>query len=75
MRATFLQYRSPKEETPFAYHSTSLNDGRNLNRFEQEIASESKRGTFSSNDRFTYGSIYDLTMSRTRKNVGPGCYR
>ena len=75
MRATFLQYRSPKEETPFAYHSTNLNDGRNLNRFEQEMSSESKRGTFSINDRFNKGSIYDLTVNRTQGEVGPGSYR
>ena len=66
MRATFLQYRSPKEETPFAYHSTFLNNGKNLNKFEQEIASESKRGTFPADNRFAYGSIYDLTVNRTK---------
>ena len=36
--------------------------------------SESRRGTFSVKDRFTYGSIYTNVFS-TAEKIGPGTYR
>ena len=35
MRATQLNFRNPKEETPAAYFPKKTNDGRGLNRFEK----------------------------------------
>lgn len=74
MRATYLGFRSPKEETPFAYSTTQLADGKKLNRFEQCNLSESRKGTFPIKDRFTYGSIYTNVFS-TKPEIGPGIYR
>ena len=74
MRATFLQFRNPKEETPPAYFPQNLNNGRPINRFDYQNESESKRGTFGKNSRFDMGSIYKNVVDRTTKRVGPGAY-
>ena len=74
MRATYLNFRNPKEETPDAYHTTLSNDGRPLNIFEVNLQSESQRGTFALNNRFTNGSIYANVCSSPR-GVGPGAYK
>ena len=48
MRATFLQFRNPKEGTPIAnYYPFKDNYGLPLNRFEYMGQSESRKGTFS----------------------------
>jgi hypothetical protein len=52
MRATFLQFRNPKEETPSAYYPLKTNQGKPLNRFEYSNESESNIGTFGKNQRF-----------------------
>lgn len=52
MRATQLNFRNPKEETPAAYYPKKTNDGRGLNRFEKQTESESAKGTFSKDMRF-----------------------
>lgn len=49
MRATFLQFRNPKEETPSAYFPVNTNQGKPMNRFEYPNESESNAGTFSRN--------------------------
>ena len=74
MRATFLQYRNPKERTPCAYYPFKTNQGLPLNRFEYMSQSESRRGTFSQDHRFDHGSIYNIPRKRTQQNVGPGTY-
>ena len=74
MRATFLQFRNPKEETPPAYFPSNVNTGKPLNRFEGKIESESNEGTFSKLDRFSQGSIYKNVVDRTTNRVGPGAY-
>ena len=75
MRATYLHYRNPKEETPSAYYPKNTNYGRPLNRFEYQNESESKIGTFGKNDRFYQGSIYKNVVDRTQPVVGPGSYK
>lgn len=75
MRATYLQYRSPKEQTPCAYFPMNTNQGRPLNRFEYLSQSESRQGTFSKNGRFTQGSIYNDAFHRTGQKIGPGAYK
>lgn len=74
MRATFLQFRNPKEETPPAYYPQNVNNGKLLNRFEAKVESESNVGTFSKLSRFEQGSIYKNMVDRTTKRVGPGAY-
>ena len=75
MRATFLQFRNPKEETPSAYYPQKTNNGRPVNRFVNFAESESNQGTFSKNTRFNQGSIYKNVVDRTAKTVGPGAYK
>ena len=75
MRATYLQYRNPKESTPSAYYPLNTNQGKPLNRFEYLSQSESRRGTFSQGHRFLQGSIYHNVGARTSEVVGPGAYR
>ena len=74
MRATFLQYRNPKEQTPCAYYPFKTNLGLPLNRFEYMSQSESRSGTFSHDQRFDHGSIYNIPSKRTGTTVGPGTY-
>ena len=57
MRATFLQFRNPKEQTPPAYFPQNTNNGRPLNRFEYSNESESNCGTFGKNSRFDMRKI------------------
>ena len=45
-----------------------------LNRFEYFSQSESLTGSFSKNDRFDKGSIYDYPFRTTVRTVGPGRY-
>ena len=75
MRATYLQFRNPKEETPGAYFPQKTNYGRAVNRFDKFIESESNQGTFSKNTRFNQGSIYKNVVDRTAQSVGPGAYK
>ena len=65
MRATYLQYRCPKERTPAAYFPFKTNQGLPLNRFEYLSQSESIKGTFSQDNRFENGSIYNIPGKRT----------
>ena len=74
MRATFLQFRNPKEETPAPYFPKKTNCGKNMNKFEDQNESESVGGTFGKNKRFHMGSIYKDVVDRTTKKVGPGTY-
>jgi hypothetical protein len=63
MRATNLQYRSPREANLPYYQSIELNTSK-LDRpkfFERE-------------NRFCHGSIYDLHFKKTDHRVGPGAY-
>ena len=75
MRATYLQFRSPKERTPAPYYPLKANNGLPLNRFEYFGQSESLKGSFSQNHRFDKGSIYDYPFRTTTGKVGPGCYK
>lgn len=75
MRATYLHYRNPKEETPSGYFPQNTNSGRPINRFEYNNESESKKGSFSKDSRFAMGSIYKDVIDRTTQRVGPGTYR
>ena len=75
MRATCLQFRNPKEQTPPAYFPSNTNNGRPLNRFEYQNESESNRGTFGKDSRFDMGSIYKNVVDRTTQKVGPGAYK
>ena len=75
MRATYLQFRSPKERTPAPYYPLKANNGLPLNRFEYFGQSESLKGSFSKNHRFDKGSIYDYPFRTTAGRVGPGCYK
>ena len=74
MRATYLQFRNPKEETPSAYFPQKTNNGRHINRYDIQNESESHTGTFGRNERFHMGSIYKDLVDRTTKQVGPGAY-
>ena len=75
MRATFLQFRNPKEQTPSAYFPKKYNNGANMTRYQRVNESESNTGTFSKNTRFNQGSIYENVIDRTQKTVGPGAYK
>lgn len=75
MRSTWLHFRNPKEATPSAYYPLNTNAGLPLNRFEFPSESESKRGTFSTDERFAHGSIYKDMFAKTSKRVGPGAYK
>ena len=76
MRATYLQFRNPKEGTPLAtYYTFKDNYGLPLNRFEYMGQSESRKGTFSQDNRFETDSIYHNLGQRTNKTVGPGTYK
>ena len=75
MRATFLQFRNPKEQTPAAYFPQNTNQGKPVARYAYPNESESKQGTFGKNHRFKEGSIYKGVVDRTRATVGPGAYR
>ena len=77
MRATFLQFRNPKEKTPSGYYPESTTEGRRLfNRCAKFKESESVAGTFSRGTRFnSLGSIYKDVVDRTDQSVGPGTYR
>ena len=74
MRATYLQFRNPKERTPPPYYPIKDGYGMPLNRFEYFSQSESLLGSFSKNDRFDKGSIYDHPFRSTHGKVGPGRY-
>ena len=74
MRATFLQFRNPKEQTPDARYPQNTNYGRPVNKYNYANESESKRGTFGSHARFDHGSIYKDVVDRTTVRVGPGAY-
>lgn len=65
MRATYLQFRNPKEETPPAYYPQKVNNGRHINRYDIQSESESHTGTFGRNERFHMGSIYKDVVDRT----------
>lgn len=67
MRATYLQFRSPKEQTPSAYFPKRYNNGTNMTRYKQLNESESNVGTFSKNSRFNQGSIYENVIDRTQR--------
>ena len=78
MRATFLQFRNPKEQTPAPYFPQSTTEGRRLltKRFNRLTESESRKGSFSRCDRFnSLGSIYKNVVDRTGDAVGPGSYK
>ena len=79
MRATFLNFRNPKEETPPAYVCDFTSDGAPLRRYNYKHQSESRVSTMAQNQRFATGSIYQFaqptTMCSTTKKVGPGAYR
>jgi len=74
-RATYLQYRSPKERTPGAYYPLRTNEGFNVNLFAQKTQSESLQGSFGKVQRFCKGSIYDYPFTATGQSVGPGAYK
>ena len=75
MRATQLDFRNPKEETPAAYFPSKTNDGRHMNKFDYPNESESKNGTWGKDSRFYQGSIYKDMFDKTSRRVGPGAYR
>ena len=74
MRATYLQFRNPKEQTPDARLPLNTNQGKPMTLYTQANQSESKKGSFSRNERFKQGSIYKDVVDRTKKKVGPGAY-
>ena len=84
MRPTWLQFRSPKEETPGPIYNINLtNEGAPVNHFHNISVTKRQarwggggttKNTFSTNHRFQTGSIYEIPMKKTTKMVGPGIY-
>jgi hypothetical protein len=68
MRATNLQFRSPKEYTPTAYDVRVTKDGSSLQYLKKPISAQ---GTFSKEGRF---SLFKQLANRMPSEVGPGSY-
>jgi hypothetical protein len=68
MRPTFLQFRSPKEQTGEFLNPTLTNDGKSLK--PQSI--DFSKSTFPKGQRWEH--IRELTC-RTSYKIGPGCYK
>lgn len=68
MRATDLQFRSPKEYTPFGYDIKVTKTGSELQVKKRPV---SARGTFSNESRF---SLFRVLEKRMPAAVGPGSY-